>query len=102
MNIGVELAERGLLPDWLIRWGIRNLDRKRLRQEDRGNKEAQRQALKRFIAELRKSPIAVEIHKPKEQHYELPPAFFQRVLGKRMKYSGCYWPRGVNSLDQAE
>jgi cyclopropane-fatty-acyl-phospholipid synthase len=102
VNIGVELAERGLLPDWLIRWGIRKLDRKRLRQEDRGNKEAQRQALKRFIAELRKSPIAVEIHKPKEQHYELPPAFFQRVLGKRMKYSGCYWPRGVNSLDQAE
>lgn len=102
MNIGVELTERGLLPDWLIRWGIRNLDRKRLRQEDRGNKEAQRQALKRFIAELRKSPIAVEIHKPKEQHYELPPAFFQKVLGKRMKYSGCYWPRGVISLDQAE
>jgi len=102
MRVALELAERGRLPDWLIRWGIRQLDRRRLRLEDKGDVEKQRQAIRDLIGQLRQSPIAVQVHKPKTQHYELPPMFFQRVLGKRMKYSGCFWPAGVESLDQAE
>jgi cyclopropane-fatty-acyl-phospholipid synthase len=51
---------------------------------------------------MRESPIAVRTEKPKEQHYELPPQFFRKVLGKRLKYSGCYWPSGVTALDEAE
>jgi cyclopropane-fatty-acyl-phospholipid synthase len=102
MRFAIELAERGLLPDRLIRWGIRELDKKRLRMEDLGDTEKQREALARFIDELRNSPIAVQIDKPKEQHYEVPPAFFEKVLGKWMKYSSCYWPQGVDSLDEAE
>jgi cyclopropane-fatty-acyl-phospholipid synthase len=102
MRFAIELAERGLLPDSLIRWGIRQLDKKRLRLEDLGDREKQRQALERFVEELRNSPVAVQIHKPKEQHYELPPAFFENVLGKWMKYSSCYWPQRVDSLDEAE
>jgi cyclopropane-fatty-acyl-phospholipid synthase len=102
MRFAIELAERGLLPDRLIRWGIRELDKKRLRMEDLGDTEKQREALARFVDELRNSPIAVQIDKPKEQHYEVPPAFFEKVLGKWMKYSSCYWPQGVNYLDEAE
>ena len=102
MRFAMELAERGLLPDSLIRLGIRQLDKKRLQMEDLGDSEKQRQALEKFVDELRNSPIAVQVDKPKEQHYELPPAFFEKVLGQWMKYSSCYWPRGVESLDQAE
>jgi cyclopropane-fatty-acyl-phospholipid synthase len=102
MRLAIELAERGLLPDSLIRWGIRRLDEKRLRFEDLGDMEKQREALARFVDELKNSPVAVQIDKPKEQHYELPPAFFEKVLGRRMKYSSCHWPQGVDSLDQAE
>jgi cyclopropane-fatty-acyl-phospholipid synthase len=102
MRFAIELAERGFLPDSLIRWGIRELDKKRLRMEDLGDREKQGQALERFVEELRNSPVAVQVHKPKEQHYELPPPFFEKVLGKRMKYSSCYWPQGVDSLDEAE
>jgi cyclopropane-fatty-acyl-phospholipid synthase len=36
------------------------------------------------------------------QHYEVPPEFFQKVLGKNLKYSGCLWPAGVGTLDAAE
>ncbi len=43
-----------------------------------------------------------QTHKANEQHYELPPEFFRLVLGKRMKYSGCYWPPAARSLDEAE
>jgi cyclopropane-fatty-acyl-phospholipid synthase len=102
MRLAIEMAERGLLPDRLIRRGIRGLNEKRLRLEDLGDTEKQRQALERLIEEMRNSPVALHVHKPKEQHYELPPAFFEQVLGKWMKYSSCCWPEGVDSLNRAE
>jgi len=98
----IELADRGFLPDGLIRFGIRRLDKKRLSDENRGNEEEQNRTIKQFIARMRQSPIAIQPHKANEQHYEVPPAFFRHVLGQHLKYSGCYWPTGVNSLDQAE
>ena len=102
MNKLIELADRGILPDRLIRFGIRRLDKKRLLDEDRGNERQQQAVVEKFIDRMRQGPIAVLQHKANEQHYELPPAFFRHVLGRHLKYSGCYWPPGVNSLDQAE
>ena len=32
----------------------------------------------------------------------MPTEFFALVLGKRLKYSCCYWPEGVSTLDEAE
>jgi cyclopropane-fatty-acyl-phospholipid synthase len=97
-----DLSDNGLLPDMLIRFGIRRLDKKRLQEESRRIKQSQGNALSRFIKDLRSSPIALQPRKPNEQHYEIPAAFFQRVLGRHLKYSGCYWPEGVNKLDEAE
>lgn len=95
-------VETNRIPDWLIRLGIRaSLEagvRRRLRvgQDER---EAGRLAL---IARLRQSPIAIEVDQANRQHYEVSAEFFNLVLGTRRKYSCCYWPPGVNSLDQAE
>ena len=98
----MELADLGWLPDQLIRFGIRRLDKKRLQAEARRNSEDNGNVLKRFIENMRHSPIALQPRKPNEQHYEIPPAFFQKVLGKHLKYSGCFWPQGVTNLDEAE
>jgi cyclopropane-fatty-acyl-phospholipid synthase len=102
MSISIRLAEKGMLPDCLIRWGIRRLDEQRLRLEGRGGSVAAEERKQRLIREMERSPIAVRIDKPKEQHYEVPAAFFRLALGARLKYSGCYWPAGVNGLDEAE
>ena len=102
MRTAIELVEKGFVPDPLIRMGIRVLNRRRLRAENKGDKESRRLAIGEFVAALRASPIAVETRKANEQHYEVPPSFFRQVLGKRMKYSGCYWPDGVKTLDGAE
>ena len=56
----IELVDRGFLPDRLIRIGIRHLDKKRLQAENCGEVGAQRQALDRFIEEMRQSPVAVQ------------------------------------------
>jgi len=98
----VELLERGWTPDLVIRWGIRQLLALRLRQERAKDGDSPRQALQEFLVELRQSPIAVLPEKANAQHYELPPAFFVNILGKRLKYSGCYWPAAGSRLDGAE
>ena len=98
----INLADKGLVPDRLIRLGIRHLDKKRLIQEDRGDAEKQREALDSFIDGMHKSPIAIHTQAANDQHYEVPADFFEVVLGKHLKYSGCYWPEGVRHLDDAE
>ena len=98
----IDMADRGLLPDRLIRLGIRYLDKQRLAQEERSDPQEQREALDRFIAHMHESPIAVNTREANEQHYEVPAEFFEAVLGKHLKYSGCYWPEDVRNLDDAE
>ncbi|MHB8469746.1 MAG: SAM-dependent methyltransferase [Gaiellaceae bacterium] len=86
----------GAVPEPLLRAGIRASCATRLRRERRlDRKEA-------FIASLGAAPIALQVAKPNEQHYEVPPAFFRLVLGPRLKYSSCYWPAGVETLAAAE
>jgi cyclopropane-fatty-acyl-phospholipid synthase len=102
MRLLLELAERGLLPDPLVRPGIRELCRRRLVKEARLERRGQEEQVQGFLKELRGSPIAVETRAANEQHYEVSPAFFAKVLGRRLKYSCCHWPPGVATLDDAE
>jgi cyclopropane-fatty-acyl-phospholipid synthase len=94
--------EKNLLPDWLIRIGIRRLLRERLREENKGNVELQQAHLLNLVAELKQSPIAIETTAANEQHYEVPTRFYELCLGTRLKYSGALWTDGVKSLDVAE
>ncbi len=96
------MAERGHLPDALLRQGIRRLCAQRLREELDGGLDAQAERYAQRIEMLRHSPVAIHTDAANAQHYELPPAFFEQCLGKRLKYSGCYYPRGDESLDEAE
>ncbi|MDJ0820035.1 MAG: hypothetical protein QNJ58_27780, partial [Desulfobacterales bacterium] len=73
MSILINMADNGLLPDRLIRFGIRQFDKKRLREEKAEAGDNRQKALARFIASMRNSPIAILTHKANEQHYELPP-----------------------------
>ncbi|XP_073000196.1 (S)-coclaurine N-methyltransferase-like isoform X2 [Typha latifolia] len=47
-------------------------------------------------------PIAVETDKAKTQHYEVPTSFFKLVLGKKLKYSCCYFKDMSSTLEDAE
>ncbi len=101
-SLPFNLLERDLLPDSVIRTGIRRLLEARLREEDKGDPEVQQEHLIRFVEELRRSPVAIATREANEQHYELPSAFFGLVLGRHLKYSSCYFKPGVTALDEAE
>lgn len=96
------LAERGWLPDALLRLGIRRLCRQRLREEYAGGPEAQETRFRALRQSLSRSAIALHTDAANRQHYELPPLFFQHCLGPRLKYSSCYYPTGHETLAQAE
>ncbi len=98
----IDLAEKGLAPDWAIRAGIRRLLKRRLANEfDQDVERAGRRASD-LIEELAESAVAIETDAANEQHYEVPAAFYQLALGRRLKYSSGYWSEGVASLDAAE
>ena len=97
-----KLLERDLLPDWLIRIGIRHLLAARLREESAGGMVAQQDRMRALIARLKRSPIAVDTHAANEQHYEVPARFYELVLGRHLKYSSGLWENGCLTLDEAE
>lgn len=90
------LLEKNLLPDAAIRLGIRRLLARRIRDE------AARYDAPTYVADLKTRPLAEQTAAANEQHYEVPTAFYQFCLGKRLKYSGCLYPVGDESLDEAE
>ncbi len=96
------LAERGWIADWMVRCGIRWMCERRLAQERSGGLEQTAARLQSRIEELRASQIAVSTQAANEQHYEIPPDFYRLVLGARLKYSCAYFPRGNETLDEAE
>lgn len=95
-------AERGMLPDTLLRWGIRRLCAQRLEEEQAGGPGEEARRFQRRLAELRAEKVALHTDAANVQHYELPPEFFVHCLGRRLKYSSAYYPRGDESLDEAE
>ena len=102
MTLALRLIEKGLVPDFVIRHGIRRLLAQRLNEEDLGDPESQQAHLMSFLDSLRSSAIAIHTEAANEQHYEVPAAFFESVLGRHLKYSSAYFPAGVESLDDAE
>ena len=98
----IELAEKGIIPDYFIRQGIVRNCENRLKNENVSNTEKVSLKKQSWIEQMKESPIALVPEKANEQHYEVPPAFFENVLGKHLKYSSGYWPDGVNSLDESE
>ena len=98
----IDFSERGLIPDSLIRLGIRRLLRKRLQVFDQGNREANLAQTDLLVEQFSAGPIAVLPEKANEQHYEVPQELFQLTLGPRLKYSSCFFPDPSTSLQDAE
>ena len=95
-------VEQGLVPDRVIRLGIRRLLKERLAEMHARDAEAADEANQAFIEDMRRAPVALVPGKANEQHYEVPADFFSSVLGPHRKYSSCHWGEGVETLAQAE
>ena len=98
----IQLAEKGILPDFLIRIGIKKLSKVRLDLAKNSSPGIIEKRHQNWVDKMKESPIALVPEKANEQHYEVPPEFFEIVLGSNLKYSSGYWPEGVRNLDESE
>lgn len=98
----VNWVEQGLVPDRVVRLGIRRLLRERAQEIAADDPARAAELAQAFFEGLADAPLAPLPEKANEQHYELPPAFFGEVLGPHRKYSCCWWPEGVDTLEAAE
>lgn len=97
------IESEGSEGDKILRDAVRQNLSKWLQKLDCSGDVEKKLALKmKFVEKLRKSPVAVETARANEQHYEVPTNFFRTVLGKRLKYSSCYWPENIITLEEAE
>ena len=91
----LSLAESGFIPDVLIKIAARYISNRRLNEKnDDDNKD-------KIISLLSRGAVAEKTYDANEQHYEVPPEFFNYVLGTNLKYS-CSLFDDVDSLDDAE
>ncbi len=97
----VEACERGLMPDRIIRAGMRRRIANRIASRLAHDPEHRSAQLRAFIERASTGPITPH-STAKAGHHELPAAFFSRVLGAHMKYSGCLFEPGIDNLNQAE
>jgi cyclopropane-fatty-acyl-phospholipid synthase len=95
-------VEQGLVPDAVIRAGIRRLCERRLAETSADDCEQAADAAARFLRAMDESPVALLPELANEQHYEVPADFFALVLGPRRKYSCAWWPAGTAGLPAAE
>lgn len=94
--------EKNLAPDTLVRQAIRFYNKNHLKQlASGGASEHQARKLKVWETMAQNPKLAEDTDKANEQHYELPAAFFQAVLGPYLKYSCGYWRSGM-SLEASE
>ena len=98
----ISWTESGLVPDTVIRRGMRRLLERKLAEISAGNVEVASRTLRQFVAMMRRSPVALVPELANEQHYEVPAAFFNEVLGENRKYSCCHWSGDVSNLNEAE
>lgn len=97
-----KLLESGLVPDPVIRFGIRQMLSQKLRDHKKSSRNTESAALSIFAEELRSLPLAISPSKANEQHYEVPTEFYKLVLGPHLKYSCAYWSDKTNLLESAE
>ncbi|MEH2624301.1 cyclopropane-fatty-acyl-phospholipid synthase [Bradyrhizobium sp. AZCC 1719] len=90
-------AERVPLPDVIVRAAIHQLCSRTATKLATGNAESDAWLADEMAARAIEYADALDI-----QHYEVPAAFFARVLGPNRKYSCCFYREAASTLQEAE
>jgi 2-polyprenyl-3-methyl-5-hydroxy-6-metoxy-1,4-benzoquinol methylase len=98
----IPLIHKGLVPDTIIRLGIRiqlydhlNILKAETVQEELHNKL-------QIVQTLKSMPIAIQTEAANQQHYEVPAKFYDLCLGPRKKYSSGLWPSQQTTFEESE
>jgi cyclopropane-fatty-acyl-phospholipid synthase len=102
MSMAIDWAERGRVPDAVLRRAVRARTALRLRAESADGVDVVSERQRRLRLDGAAGPVTRHAPRANEQHYEVPTEFFRLVLGPHLKYSSAYWPSHVDTLADAE
>ncbi|WP_299775205.1 class I SAM-dependent methyltransferase [uncultured Tateyamaria sp.] len=97
-NIGFNLEPDEQQFRKFVRFGLEAI----VRSLNSGTIEDRTERHRKLEKALGASPITKAENTANAQHYEVPTAFFQAVLGPHLKYSACYFRSPENDLAAAE
>ena len=80
-RIIINAVEKEVIPDFLVRFGIRLLLKQRLMDIKSLDCEKTDISQMQMIKKMQSSPIAINTDSANEQHYEVPEAFYKLILG---------------------
>eukprot|EP00730_Choanoeca_flexa_P011532 TRINITY_DN27009_c0_g1_i1.p1 TRINITY_DN27009_c0_g1~~TRINITY_DN27009_c0_g1_i1.p1 ORF type:complete len:353 (+),score=100.17 TRINITY_DN27009_c0_g1_i1:122-1180(+) len=100
--LGLPVLESGVIPDFITRQACRIGIRETIRKYSLEDVEALQKQQSAFVEDLKQRGIAEQTKAANEQHYEIPTRYYDLSLGKRKKYSSCYWAEGTTTLEEAE
>lgn len=98
MALAIGAVQRGVVPDGMVRLGIAGLVGQSARRLAANGEPGDRA----FAIEMSGHPIALHTEAANAQHYEVPAAFYDLVLGPQRKYSCCLYPTAFATLAEAE
>ncbi|GFR50780.1 hypothetical protein Agub_g13045 [Astrephomene gubernaculifera] len=101
VKLFVNATESGMVPDFVLRFGIRYLLSVRVAEVPKDLETRLRRTIE-FVEELKGMPIAVNTCEANEQHYEIPTPYYLLCLGNHLKYSSCLYLSPRDTLAQAE
>lgn len=96
------MVDGGYLSEFVLRQGIRGQLRERINTIKSTSLADAYLTKMKYIELLRTRPIAIETASANTQHYEVGTGVLSACLGPRMKYSCCLYPKGTETLAQAE
>ena len=98
---GIQLAEKGYIPDFILKQAINQLLKGRLNQIPKVD-DLKTSSKLSFFEELKTAQLLFLQMKQMNEHYEVPPSFFKYVMSDRLKYSCCWYENDDDNLMQAE
>ena len=98
----IPLVYRGIIPDPLIRYGIRIQLYNHLAHLKSESAESELHDKRAICQELHAMPIAIETDAANAQHYEVPAKFYDLCLGPCKKYSSGLWPTSSTTFEESE
>ena len=96
------VVDGGYLPTFLLRRGIRSQLQDRINTIATTSMSSAIETKRAYVDLLRTRPIAINTDDANTQHYEVGTGVLEESLGPRMKYSCCLYPKGGETLAQAE
>ena len=96
------LIDKGLIPNNALRFFVRKGLNRYTNRINKLSLPELKNIQKKFIDKLLEYPITINTLDANEQHYEVPPLFFETILSNHMKYSGSIWDSDHDDLESSD